>query len=94
MVPANTSLNNCALQIDWIAPQDGGSDITGYTIEILGKSKEFYPVEFCGQNAETDCLVQMDTLKAQPWNLVGGDLIQIRSTAINDIGRGAPSPLN
>jgi hypothetical protein len=36
MAPVNTSLNNCALQIDWIAPQDGGSDITGYTIEIQG----------------------------------------------------------
>jgi hypothetical protein len=38
MAPVNTSLNNCALQIDWTSPQAGGSAITGYTIEILGTS--------------------------------------------------------
>jgi hypothetical protein len=63
MAPASTSLDNCALQIEWTTPQDGGSDIIAYTIEILGSSKEFYPVDFCGQNAESACFVPMDTLK-------------------------------
>jgi hypothetical protein len=36
----------------------------------------------------------METLKSEPWNLIGGDLVQIRSTAVNGNGRGAPSPPN
>jgi hypothetical protein len=94
MAPVNTSLNNCALQIDWSAPGDGGSSITAYTIEILGSAKEFYPAEICGQNSEIDCLIPIADLKAEPWNLNGGDLVQVRSTAINANGRGAPSPVN
>jgi hypothetical protein len=48
METVRTQLNNCALEINWRAPQDGGSWITGYTIEVLGTSGEFYPVESCG----------------------------------------------
>jgi hypothetical protein len=70
-----------------------------YTIWILQADDAFSEVSQCNGAdsaviASRVCQVDMDVLRAEPFSLPLGRLIQVKVTATNDKGTSDDSPLN
>ena len=62
----------CGVKIGWKKPENGGSTIQKYKIEVLGE-EGFQVLEGCGEKGETECTTSMDMLSKEPYNLKVGD---------------------
>jgi len=93
--PVNTIVE-CGLRIDWPTPEDGGSPILEYNVEVQRKDGQFYRMTFCGQKPQqqTHCIVPMSKLQGDPINLQKGDDILVRASAFNKKGWSPVSPLS
>ncbi len=76
--PTVTSSNG-SLQVEWSAPSDNGSPITGYKLYLNGAEK-------------TDLILGADARKAVLENLANGGLYSIQIAAVNANGVGGKSP--
>lgn len=74
----------------WIAPNQGGSPITEWKVEIRNKKGLFVTLLQCKTKLQF-CEVSMDTLESEPYGLVPGDFIVARVSAKNSYGYSDPS---
>ncbi len=84
--------------ITWTAPTDGGATITAYLVKIYIPSTVTWQVETVncdGSNlsivSAKTCTIPLTVLKAAPFSLTVGDLIQASIYAINAAGTGPGS---
>lgn len=85
------------LQVEWLAPYDNAQTITAYKIEIAyGTGQWAEEAASCDASgaaimADLKCVIPLSALRAAPFNLAYGDLIQVRASAYNSYGWGATS---
>jgi hypothetical protein len=91
--PTTTILDRWSVVIDWTAPYNGGTPITSYTIEIRTTDISVFTVDSVdcdGADAtilsETQCTVDVSTLKATPFSLAWGTGVYARIIATNYLG--------
>jgi hypothetical protein len=77
--------------INWVAPYDGGSTITGYTVEIQQSDLTTFTTYTGCTDTAVSCTVPISVLQAAPYNLAVGSSVYARITAINAIGSSAYS---
>jgi hypothetical protein len=88
------------LVLDWTAPEDNGSPITMYQVEIRDKvgvawgSHPACDATTAALVAATVCQVPMLTLTSAPYSYALGDLIVVRAAAYNEKGFGPMAPEN
>jgi hypothetical protein len=88
------------VKISWAAPFDNYRPILGYGYQVLIATSAGAFVErksLCdgvAQEAPKYCLVDMHDLRAEPFNLVYGDLVQAKVLARNERGWSAASAAN
>lgn len=88
--------DDCFLNLRWVAPDSGGSDIQGYKVEIKNPDFELYHSldSYCGRMGQpTACQVPLSALTMPPFNLRHNDMIYIRAAAYNSAGMGLSSAL-
>lgn len=85
--------------ISWDLPDNGGSAITAYTIEILEENGLTYAVDLADCNGalpaivnSRTCSVPITSLMAEPFSLPWGAEIVARVTAVNSYGPSLVSP--
>jgi len=85
----------CSVKLTWTKPDNGGTPINSYKIEVKAKDKKFTILETCGKDAAVfGCEEKLETFGKAPYNLKVGDLIEFRVSAKNTDGWGIPSLLN
>ena len=96
MTAVKTTKERCSLRIDWSKPaSDGGTPITEYKVEVASNDGTYHRVLRCGKDVKaTSCLLNMRTFFIPPFNLNGGNLIEVRVSAANALGFGKASPVN
>jgi hypothetical protein len=97
MATPQIQTDDCYLNILWVSPESGGSDILGYQLEIKNPNFEQYnSLEgYCGRvPSRTTCQIPLVTLTLPPFNLKHNDMIYIRAAAYNSLGAGQASPLS
>ena len=76
--------------IEWTAPDNGGSESTGYEVRILQSDGINYSVETtnCDMSASTllTCTIPVDALTSVPFELNYGDYVEAKVAAINAVG--------
>ena len=79
--------------IDWTAPNNGGSPITGYKVYIRSSDQTSFLLELNSCDgadptivANTLCSVPILTLRSAPFNLAWGSLIYAKVIAYNVYG--------
>ncbi len=95
-VPAapTTSVNsNVSVTITWVAPYDGGSPITGYTVAIRQNDGTTFTVESANCNVSTtSCTAPISVFLAAPYTLAWGASIYATVKAKNLVGSSVASP--
>ena len=96
MSVATTSIVSTNAKIDWTVPTANGEAITEYEISILKATGTFATTSACdgtdpGIVAATECLVPLTTLRASPFLLTLGTLVQVKIRAKNPQGFGTES---
>jgi hypothetical protein len=81
--------------VSWIAPGNGGSPITGYTITI-GQSDNITfssDITNCNQlnSIATSCTIPVTSLKSAPFSLPWGSSVYAKVIAINLYGNSQVS---
>jgi hypothetical protein len=67
-----TSISGSNVNINWVAPTDGGSVITGYNVEIR-QSDGFFTAYTGGcTGTAISCIVPISVLQVMPYNLANG----------------------
>ncbi len=93
-VPAapTTSVNsNTSITITWVAPLDGGSPITSYTVAIKNSIGSFSTESVNCDVATTSCTIPISVLQAAPYNLAWGASIYASVIATNVVGSSVAS---
>jgi hypothetical protein len=95
MLAVGTEYDNCSLMIEWIVPDDGGSAITQFDVQIKDSLGDFVSLEnLCQNPRSTSCTVPMQVFQDEPYNLRKDDLIFARIAGQNEKGWGVYSQLN
>jgi hypothetical protein len=83
----------CGVILSWTAPDDGGSPIIAYLIEVQRpETGEWFPIRSCGRNAyDTHCQIVMNDLTNAIFGLRQSDPIVVRGAAYNAIDIGPVS---
>ena len=104
MLPPTTSIDEATgdLKINWIKPNENGSSITDYTIDI--KDYLGSPILLDNPSCDTDsqpvltsltCQISMAYLRAElPYNLPFDTLVEVRISSTNIIGTQISSSFN
>jgi hypothetical protein len=94
-VPAapTTAVNtNVSVTISWVAPSNGGSAITTYTVAIRQSDGTTYTTESANCNvSSTSCTVPISVLQASPYNLAWGASVYATVLATNVVGSSVAS---
>jgi hypothetical protein len=85
-----TTVSGSNIIINWKAPDDNGSDITGYNVEIRQRDNRYASYTGCTGNVFS-CTVPISVLQDVPYNLAIGDSVYARIKAINAKGISAAS---
>ena len=74
--------------ITWIAPDDGGSPITGFTVSVREIDGESFSVETanCDVSPNLTCTIPVSTLRAEPYSLEWGSSVYAKVLATNAYG--------
>lgn len=83
--------------VEWTAPHDGGSAITGYRVRIADKTEEnWISYQACPGTdpAVLSCTIKMAALKEEPYNYEFEQIVKVKVSAINEYGVGEPSVPN
>ncbi len=98
LAPTTTISNRWNVIIDWIAPYNGGTPITSYTIQIRTTDSSIYSIDSVDCNgssslivAETKCTVKVSTLRVSPFLIPWGQGVYARIIATNYLGSSAAS---
>jgi hypothetical protein len=75
--------------IKWNEPNNGGSPIIGYSIEVKNLIGDFQQVQMISEGQEA--LISMSTLTDHPFYLDVGDRIIVKVKAENERGFGIDS---
>jgi hypothetical protein len=90
--PTTTVNTNISVTITWVAPYNGGSQITGYTVAIRQSDGTTYSQESANCNVSTTtCTVPIPVLMAAPYNLAWGSSIYATVSATNLVGSSVAS---
>jgi hypothetical protein len=91
--PTTTISNRWNVVIDWVAPYDGGTPITSYTIEIRTTDQQVFDVDSFDCDGSdsairtyTQCTVPVATLREAPFSLAWGTGVYARIVATNALG--------
>jgi hypothetical protein len=80
--------------ITWVAPDNGGSPITGYTVSIL-QSDASYSVDLtnCDMSSSTavTCTIPVTALRTTPYSLEWGSSVFVKVIATNAYGNSVES---
>jgi len=89
----STSVNsNVSVTISWVAPFNGGSAITAYTVKIRQVDGSTYTTESANCNVSTTtCTVPIAVLQASPYSLPWGASVHATILATNIVGISAAS---
>lgn len=86
------------VEVTWVAPDNGGSPITSYTIFIRESDQTTYttePISCDGADStilsETKCRIPVTALKAEPYLLPWGANVYAKVLATNFYGSSAKS---
>lgn len=81
--------------MSWVAPDDGGSPITGYTVSVRESDGSSFSVdsENCDMQTSTatTCVIPVSVLRAAPYNLDWGTSVFAKVVAINFYGSSTES---
>jgi hypothetical protein len=98
MADATTSIDPTTggLLVSWAAPYDNAQTITAYKVEVAYGGNWAEETGGCDASDSTvmanmQCIIPLSALRASPFNLVYGDLLQVRVSAYNDYGWGETS---
>lgn len=84
---------NCGYQITWVAPNDGGSPITSYSVKLRARGGEYRELTQCGTDPKTTtCPLTEEELIEYGVNL--DDYIVAKVSAVNAIGVGRSAQNN
>ena len=76
--------------MSWSEPDDGGSPITGYTVEVRRSDDVNFSVDLnscdMSSSSATSCVIPVATLRASPYNLEWGEAVYARVAALNAYG--------
>jgi len=96
--PLTLVLSNTGLVITWVAPFNGGSPITSYTVKVRHKDSTTFSTELTncdGSNAgivsATSCTIPIEVLLAAPFNLPWGSSIFATVQATNIVNSSGVS---
>jgi hypothetical protein len=98
LAPTTTISDRWNVVINWVAPYNGGTPITSYTIEIRTKDSSIYFIDSLDCNgsnslivAEKKCTVKVATLRVSPFLIPWGQGVYARIIATNYLGSSAAS---
>lgn len=78
MAEVQVTDEGCDARFTWEAPDDAGSDIEGYFVEVLGQDGAFHPLSDCDQGPEAlSCLVPWAVFREAPYDLSDGNRIEV-----------------
>lgn len=90
MATPTTENQGTNVVVTWQEPYDNSDAISAYRIYFKGTDKSFYETVDCDVSSSgspptlpLSCSVPLTTLRAAPFNLVQGALIQVRAQATN-----------
>jgi hypothetical protein len=86
-----TRISGTNVVIEWVAPANGGSAITGYEVKILNSSSGYTIYTGC-TSAVVTCTVPISVLQAAPYNLSIGYIVLASIQARNANGISGDSP--
>lgn len=96
-----TTNTGVSVKIEWSTPSNEGAAITAYLLEIRTSVSTTFSTEtdYCdgsdsGNISNMYCIVPISELTAAPFNLVQGDVVYARVSAINEIGTSEVSDLS
>lgn len=99
MQVVTTSVQGTSVRIQWAAPATNGATLTAYEIVVLQKDGTTYSQDLTSCNgaslaSASQCDIPLATLRASPFSLVLGDLVQVKVRAANNVGFGPYSQAN
>jgi hypothetical protein len=93
--PSISMASPCSIRIDWAAPNDGGSPITGYNLSLVRKGTVLDISKDCNLNSRSRrCILTMSDLMQDPYSYKIEDSIEALIYAENENGDGIVSPLS
>ncbi len=92
-VPAapTTAISGNNVIINWVAPSDGGSAITAYSVEIRCSDDVTFTAYAGCTGTAVSCTVPISVLQAAPYSLLNGVSVWARVLATNAVGSSAYS---
>ncbi len=101
MMPPQTEIYQHTVRIFWTDEAEldsGGIPLTGYGILLRTWNNEYVSVSDCVSTpamlTNRECFVPIDTLRASPFFLSQGTVVQAKVSAINNIGASTYSNAN
>ena len=101
MAAATTVAQSIYVRISWVEPDDQGASITTYRITLAQHDGTTFveTTTYCNGASSTTvsnkyCLVPMSALRASPFLLSKGDLVQVQVYAQNLKGWSTAAPTN
>jgi hypothetical protein len=89
MEPPKTVINGCQVNITWIAPCNGGTQILSYKVDLLisqgngNTNARYISLSNCSSGRTFSCTIPMTTLAGSGYNLRNGTKIIARAAACN-----------
>ena len=91
--PTTSVILNTSVVLTWLAPFNGGSPLTAYSITLRQSDGSTYSTELANCNGSTlsiitatSCTIPISTLQASPFNLPWGASVYAKISATNIVG--------
>ena len=88
----STQIQGSNVLITWISPDNGGSTIQSFRIQVANALGLFVNLELTATG--TSFVVPISSLTSDPFNLMQGNLVKAKISATNSIGEGPVSLAN
>ncbi len=75
--PTTTNVSSTSVAISWVAPSDGGSVITGYTVAIRQNDGVTFTAYTGCTGTAVSCTIATSVLQAAPYSLAIGDNVYV-----------------